>query len=327
VVIVAIGRNEGERLARCLDSVEALGLPAVYVDSGSTDGSPARARDRGLPVVELDPARPFSAGRARNEGLDEALRRWPGAEIVQFVDGDCELVPGWLERGLAALDGDARVAAVCGRVRELRREASVYNRLCDLEWEAPAGDALACGGNAMMRVAVFRAEGGFDPRLIGGEEPELCVRLRRRGWRILRVEGDMVRHDAAMTRFGQWWRRSLRGGWSYAEGAALHGRTEERHWVRETRSILFWGLALPVAILLAAGLVPPLALLLLAGYPVLGLRIYRRAVRGGTAPRDARPLAAFTVLGKFPQALGVVQYLVLRRLGRRRRVVDWRVSG
>jgi GT2 family glycosyltransferase len=326
-VVVAIGRNEGERLARCLESVLPLGLPAVYVDSGSTDGSPDRARARGLPVVELDPARPFSAGRARNEGLEEALRRWPSAEIVQFVDGDCEIVPGWMERGTAALDANPGVAAVCGRVRELRREASVYNRLCDLEWEAPAGESLTCGGNAMMRVAAFREEGGFDPRLIGGEEPELCVRLRRRGWRILRLEGDMVRHDAAMTRFAQWWRRALRAGWSYAEGAALHGGSPERHWVRESRSILFWGLALPLAILLSAAVLPGLALLLLAGYPVLGLRVYRRAVRGGASPRDARPLAAFTVLAKFPQALGQLQYFFLRGLGRRRRVVDWRVGG
>jgi GT2 family glycosyltransferase len=179
----------------------------------------------------------------------------------------------------------------------------------------------------MMRIPAFREAGGFDVRLIGGEEPELCVRLRGRGWKIVRLAADMVRHDAAMTRFGQWWRRALRAGWSYAEGAALHGRSEERHWVRETRSILAWGLALPVAIVLAASVLPPLAAVLLAGYPVLGLRIYRRAVRAGTAPRDARPLAAFTVLAKFPQAIGVLQYLLLRGLGRRRRVVDWRVGG
>ena len=37
--IVTIGRNEGERLRRCLSSVVGRGMPVVYVDSDSTDGS------------------------------------------------------------------------------------------------------------------------------------------------------------------------------------------------------------------------------------------------------------------------------------------------
>ena len=43
--IVIIGRNEGDRLIRCIASVgdEAL---VIYVDSGSTDESVAAARSR-----------------------------------------------------------------------------------------------------------------------------------------------------------------------------------------------------------------------------------------------------------------------------------------
>jgi GT2 family glycosyltransferase len=324
LAVVAIGRNEGERLVRCLESVAPGGLPIVYVDSGSTDGSVEAARRRGASVVELDLSTPFTAARARNEGLARALSLVPDLELVQFVDGDCEVLPGWLDAGVRALAEQPGVAAVCGRVRERNREATIYNRLCDLEWDLPPGETLACGGNALYRVRAFQEVGGFDSRLIGGEEPELCVRLRRQGWKILRLGDDMVWHDAAMTRFGQWWRRSLRAGWSFAEGAAMHGASPERHWARENRSILFWGALVPLASLLLAVSSRGVSLLLLAGYPVLALRIYRSARRRGVAPRDARALAAFTVLGKFPQAIGQAQFKAMRLLGRRRRVVDWR---
>ena len=93
MVAVVIGRNEGERLGPSLRSVQAAGLPVVYADSGSTDGSSVCAKELGVPVVDLDPSRPFSAGRGRNEGLEKALRQWPGAAYVLFLDGDCVLDP------------------------------------------------------------------------------------------------------------------------------------------------------------------------------------------------------------------------------------------
>lgn len=324
--IVIVGRNEGERLIRCLDSVLGSGHPVIYVDSGSTDGSLELARQRCGVVVELDPSSPFTAGRGRNEGFQKLLALQPNLELVQFVDGDCEVVAGWLDQGEQALRANPNVAALCGRVRELNRERSVYNRLCDLEWDQPAGETRACGGNAMMRVAAFRESGGFNTHLIAGEEPELCVRLRQRGWKIVRLAADMVRHDAAMIRFGQWWRRALRAGWAYAEGAFLHGQSPERHWVRENRSILFWGALLPATSLLASWPTSGWSLLLLAGYPVLTVRIYRAARSRGITPRDARPLAFFTMLAKFPQAIGKIQFASMRSFGRRRRVVDWRVE-
>lgn len=327
LAIVAIGRNEGERLGRCLDSVLGRGVPVVYVDSGSSDGSAALARRRGVSTVELDAATPFTAGRARNAGMAEALALHPELELIQFVDGDCQLVSGWIERGRREFAERPEVAAVCGRVREVDREASVYNRLCDLEWEAPPGEARWCGGNAMMRVEALRQAGGFAPELIAGEEPELCLRLRRAGWRIVRVAQDMVLHDAAMTRFGQWWRRSVRAGWAYAEGTALHGASAERHRLRENGSILFWGALFPAAAVLLARATGGASLLALAAYPALGGRIYVRALRRGVPGRDALPLAVFTVLGKLPQAMGQAQFVVLRALRRGRRVVDWRAAG
>lgn len=323
--VVVIGRNEGERLRRCLESVVGRGTAVVYVDSGSTDGSPGTAVGLGAEVVDLDLSRPFSAARARNEGLERLLEVAPGVRLVQFVDGDCEMAAGWLDRAAREFDERPDAAAVCGRLRERHPEQTIYNRLADLEWNTPIGEAKACGGVAMMRVEALRRVGGFNPALIAGEEPELCVRLRREGWKVFRIDAEMGRHDMAMTRFRQWWRRSVRAGHAYAEGRALHGAAPERHYVRETRSIIFWGIGVP---LLALGLAWPTrgaSLLLFAGYLLLGWRIHRYARIGrGWSPADARAYAFCVVLGKFANALGLVRYWFGGLTGRRSRVIDFR---
>lgn len=191
IAAVVIGRNEGERLIRCLRSLQGQVQQLIYVDSGSTDGSAAAARDLGAEVVDLDLSRPFTAARARNAGL-AALSS--GIELVQFADGDCELDPGWIGAAADFMQTHPRAAAVCGRRRERFPEASVYNRLCDAEWNTPVGEATACGGDAMMRVAAVYTAGGYREGLIAGEEPELCLRLRRAGWQVWRLDAEMTLH-------------------------------------------------------------------------------------------------------------------------------------
>lgn len=319
--VVVIGRNEGDRLGRCLDAVPA-GVPVVYVDSGSTDGSVARCRGRAVEVVELDLSTPFTAARARNAGAARLVARHPAVRAVQFVDGDCELAPGWLDRAWAELAARPEAAVVCGRLRERSPGASVYNRLCDMEWDTPTGDVAECGGIALMRAAAFTAAGGFRPELIAGEEPELCARLRAAGGAVVRLPDEMARHDAAMTRFGQWWRRAVRAGHAYAEVAARHGRGSLRSWRRQTRSNWFWAAGVPLLAGGAAAVSPWLGLPVLAGYPVLGLRVYRGRRRRGDSPADARLYAAFTVLAKFPLALGQARYHWSRAVGRAPRLIE-----
>lgn len=309
---VIIGRNEGARFLACLASLPDSLSPVIYVDSGSTDGSVAAAKAHGATVVTLDSAQPFTAARARNAGLAQL---GDGVTFVQMIDGDCTLADGWVETAHAALGADQGLAVVCGRRRERSADASLYNQLCDWEWDTPVGAARACGGDAMMRLDALRAVGGYRDDLIAGEEPELCVRLRKAGWRIARLDAEMTAHDAAMTRFGQWWQRSRRAGHAFAEGAALHGAPPERHWVRETRRALLWGAALPVLIVLCALVAPLPALLLMLAYPVQILRLTRRW-----------PLrrATFTVLGRFPEAQGALGYYLGRISGRRRGLVEYK---
>lgn len=306
--IVAIGRNEGERLVRCLRSLEGSGAAIVYVDSASTDGSADRARALGAQVVDLDMTLPFTAARARNAGL-AAL---PEIELVQFVDGDCELDADWLATATAFLDTHADVAVVCGRRRERYPEASVFNRLCDMEWDTPVGEAAACGGDALMRADVVRGVGGFRDDLTAGEEPELCARLRAGGWRIRRIDAEMTRHDAAMLRFGQWWWRAVRGGFGYAQAGYATAALPHPLYRAEVKRAQLWAGIIPfVGVAMALLLHPAFLLLPVAAFAAQVAKIALR----GRAPRGmAWPHAFFTMLAKFPELQGIVRYRRARHL-------------
>ncbi len=327
LAIVVIGRNEGQRLHDCLQSLSALGGRIVYVDSGSIDESVEMARGLGAEIVELDPSLPFTASCARNSGLQRALTLWPDCAFVQFVDGDCRVTDGWLERAVAELRQDMTLAVVCGRRRERYPEASVYNRLCDVEWDTPVGLAEACGGDAMFRVTALNEVGSYRDDLIAGEEPELCVRLRLAGWKIRRVDAEMTLHDADMTRFRQWWKRTVRGGHAYAEGSFLHGRGPTRHWVKPTRSSLVWAGLLPLAIIAVAVVTHGWGLILLLIYPFQIFRVSRHP-RISHWPTGTRwEYAAFNMLGKFAELKGILQFHVRRLTGRRSRLLEYKSAG
>ncbi len=327
VGIVVIGRNEGDRLRACLRSLSPGRQPVVYVDSGSTDGSPAVARDMGVTVVDLDLSRPFTAARARNAGWRPLFANHSDTAFIQFVDGDCDVQPGWLEAAVGYLNSHPEAVAVCGRRRERRPDASVYNRLCDQEWDTPIGEAEACGGDAMFRTSALAAAGGYREDLIAGEEPELCVRLRERGGKIVRLDAEMTRHDAAMSRFGQWRKRHVRAGHAFAEVSAIHRHSPCRIWARETRSNWFWGVAVPVVAVSPAYWTFGVSLALLLGYPLLFAKIARSRRRRGDGLKSALQYAWFCVLSKFPQAWGQGVYVKNRLFRRRSRLIEYKAAG
>ncbi len=297
VALVAIGRNEGDRLRVCLQSARRAGLPVVYVDSGSTDGSADMARAMGAEVVGLDLSIPFTAARARNEGFARLVQVWPGVEFAQFVDGDCELQNGWVDQALSFLDQNSGHAVACGRRRERFPEATIYNRLCDFEWNTPVGDALACGGDALIRRRAFEQVKGFNPSVIAGEEPEMCVRLRAAGWRIRRLDCEMTLHDAAMTHWSQWWMRHLRAGHAFAEGFHRHGAAPERMWRQNVISNYVWAPLMPL-------------------WPLLWLKIWRQG--------QGALYATFITLSKLPQALGQLKFHWNRLAGKQQGLIEYK---
>lgn len=316
VGVVVIGRNEGARLIRCLTSALPQAQSVVYVDSGSTDGSQNQARKMGAEVITLDMDLPFTAARARNAGFDALMAMPSPPEFVQFIDGDCELQSGWIDTALIFLQSTPDAAVACGRRRERFPDASVYNRLIDLEWDTPVGQALACGGDALIRATALQQVFGFNPNLIAGEEPELCVRLRAAGWQIWRLDAEMTLHDAALTKLSQWWKRNKRAGHAYAEGASLHGAPPERHGVKATKSALIWGLGLPVTALALGVLTTPWFFALLLAWPA---QVARLALRDGDWAQ-----AFFVTFGKLPEAQGALEYKINALRGKQGGLIEYK---
>lgn len=316
IAAVVIGRNEGERLVRCLKALKKKVSSIVYVDSGSVDGSIEAARDLGAKIVELDMSLPFTAARARNAGL-AWFRGDEKPKYVQVVDGDCELQEGWIDAAVDFLEKRPDVAIVAGRLRERRPDATIWNRLADMEWNRPSGETEAVAGTAVLRLEAIEAVGGYCDALIAGEEPEMCLRLRQKGWLIWRLDQEMALHDIDMTRFRQWWRRTQRGGHSFAAVAALHLSEPERYRVKEAVKALFWGAGVPLAALLGALFVSLWALLILLAWPLQVLRL--TFLRGFPFYQ-----AFFLVLSKLPEAQGVLLYIVDRMTGRRQGLIEYK---
>ena len=318
--VVAIGRNEGDRLIRCLDSLRQhlpSSVPLIYVDSGSTDNSVSEAKQRGVQVICLDMSIPFTGARARNAGFEYLMQHFPNTQYVQFIDGDCELLPDWMPAAVAKLNDSPEQAIVFGRLRERFPNASFYNQLADIEWDVPAGETDVCGGISLMRTEPLQTVGGFNDAMICGEEPELCIRLRQQGWKLSCIDVDMALHDMDMHRFGQWWKRSVRGGWAVAEGAAMYAHLPERYMYRENVSGWIWGLVLPfLALSLAFASHGVTLLLLMFAYALLLYKIYAYRQQMGEGARKSLVYAFFCTVSKIPQVIGQVKYW-LNRLQRK----------
>lgn len=320
VAIIAIGRNEGERLRRSLESLRGLDCTLVYVDSGSTDNSIEIAREAGADIVELDMSIPFSAARARNAGADKAMAGPTTPAYLQFIDGDCAVAAGWIDAGVAYLDAHPETVLVTGWRKEIHPDVSVYNAMCDVEWHRPAGKIATAGGDVMVRAAAHLEIGGYNPHLIAGEDPDYSLRLGTLG-SCVRLPMDMTLHDASMTRFGQWWRRAVRAGHAYAHLEAMHKGQSKREIIRA----IVYAVLLPVAgigflILWPLGLGMVLAIYAIS-YARTALGLMRNE---GLALRTAAHHSVFLTLSKFPNLVGMATFALRRIRGRDMKIIEYK---
>jgi len=323
---IVIGRNEADRLAAALRSVKAAGLSTVYVDSASSDASVAIANGLADRVIELDPAIPLSAARARNEGLAALAVQWPTLKHVLFLDGDCVLIEGFVPAAAAVMDARSELAVVVGQLVERPAPGNIFSRLAALEWWSATGDINNfgnLGGIMLARIADFQRVGGFNPRIIAGEDSEFGVRLALAGRVVTKIAHPMAEHDACIDTFGQWWTRSVRAGHALTERYMLHGRSKVQDCKRDFWSTLFWGLAVPAVAILPAWWTYGASLLLLGGYPVLCWRMYRWARRQGASSADALLSARFGLYSKAANMIGLVRYF-RRRLTGQVRIIEYK---
>lgn len=311
VGFVVIGRNESDRLGRCLETILKQSERLVYVDSESTDGSSALARQLGVRVVDLIAGKQLlTAARARNAGFAALREGFPECTLVQFIDGDCILADSWIKGGRKFLEDHPRVAVVCGRRFEAEPQRSVYNRILDEEWNTPVGPSEACGGDALMRVSAFDQSGGFRADFAAGEEPELCARMRAAGWEVYRLDLPMTEHDAAMISFRQWWRRSLRSGYGYAQAWTAAG-LKNHLYTRQLLSAGTWVVGLPVAVAIAVIVArqPFLFGLIPLAYAA---QLARIAARRNWKSAYSWQYAWLMMIAKGPELAGALSYFLAR---------------
>jgi len=331
---VVIGRNEGQRLVRCLESVLPHFDRVIYVDSGSVDGSAERAEAMGATVVRLAGG-PFTAARGRQAGLDELDRLGaPRIDYVQFIDGDCLLDPTWVPDAVAALDADAKLAGVCARRREIHTATSFYSRMIDIDWDIPPGEVPFVGGDWLARWKAIREVGGWSIDLIAGEEPDLCFRMRDRGWKILRLPREQTRHDIAMKSFRPYWRRAMRSGYAYAEVGWKHRAGSGREWLKPTVGIVIYGLLVPATLVLLpvlAILAPSLgwifgvaALLVLLVWAKSSFGMLRYCHAKGVPLGTAGWYTALNIVCKSAAAIGVIKYLIASARGTRQELIEYK---
>jgi glycosyltransferase involved in cell wall biosynthesis len=320
VGVIVIGRNEGDRLIRCLQSLQRQARFLVYVDSGSTDGSIAAAEGYGASVVRLSTDMPFTAGRARNAGFQRLREIAPDVGFVQFIDGDCSLDPDWVRKAREFLLNDKSVGVVCGRRREQFPDASIFNWLCDQEWNTPVGETLSSGGDFLVRAPAFVQAGGFRGELMAGEEPELCHRIRASGHKVWRIDAPMTIHDANIVSFSQWWRRTRRTGYGYTQVFDLSAGSHSRLYSRELLRAIFWGGGLPLAILVGAIGYPPV----MVASAAYAIPLVRAASRRDILDLSAWVYSGFIVIGKFAEFHGVVTYAVQRIMNTSQQAIEYK---
>lgn len=221
VDVVIIGLNAEKTLEKCIESIKNSSYPQnlitiIYSDGGSTDNSVKIAEEKdGVKVIKLNLEYP-TPGKQRNEGWKIGK-----SDYVQFVDSDTIVDSKWIEIAVKEIERD-NIGAVCGDRKEMYPENSIYNWIGDNEWNAKPGYIKYFGGDVMVKRELLEKTGGYNDDLIAGEDPELAYRAGKAGYKIKKIDNLMTKHDLAMYKVKQYWKRAYRTGHAYAEVNKMH---------------------------------------------------------------------------------------------------------
>ncbi len=196
--VVVITKDQAWNIDRLLASVfreaeDAQATPQVIVvDSASSDETVERAMQWDVDVVGLDADQRLSASMGRYAGYLRASGRF-----LVFLDGDMELWPGWLRPALEHMRRTPDIAAMDGQRLFVPQDCSDPRPRADAS--TPAFGSLTPmlhigGGAGLYRREALERAGGFNPYLISDEEPDLGLRMRSQGYRLLRTQGYVGVH-------------------------------------------------------------------------------------------------------------------------------------
>ena len=329
---VVIGRNECARLSLVLPTLTRHVEHVVYADSGSTDGSAQAAAALGAHVVELTNP-PHSAAKGRQAGFEALLRLVPSLRYVQFIDGDCKMEPAWLASAVQYLDEHPKVASVAGRRREEFPHRSLYNALIDIDWDGKSGPVDYAGPDCLCRVDAVNQIGGWNARLIAGEDPDFGFRLRDAGWENHRVPEQMDLHDVNMHAFRSYWLRAVRAGYCYLEVGWMHRHGTGKWWLKRVRSSILYGCLMPLAwiagVVLSITIEPRwVGLILSLPISLIYLRLFVKlfvfARSKTTVTTHAFAYALFNIVCKVALFVGTTKRAIAAARGRQAPLIEYK---
>lgn len=209
VSIIIPALNEEKYIGAALASIKRQKFSGSYEiiigDGNSTDNTPKIAKSYGAKVVTEDYGTP-SGGR-------HAAAMSARGKYLLFTGADVEVAQGWMERMIAPLR-DKRVSGTLGSVAPL--EGTALEEFL-VWWLRPLavimngmGQVYAYGESMACTKAMYRKTGGFDPKLVTGEDTDFGMRLAKAG-KFLFVWDAVVRVSMRRPR-----------SWGYARYTFFH---------------------------------------------------------------------------------------------------------
>jgi glycosyltransferase involved in cell wall biosynthesis len=275
--VVLISKNQAWSICRLIESVlrEVSGVSSkeiILVDSASTDETIALAKRYPVTILRLRAGQRLSPAIGRFVGYKHAR-----GDYILFLDGDTELIPGWLPHAFRLMRDTPGAAAVTGHVINLPTSEAGRDLPPPVQRApmAPPSEVLWCnyggGGVALYRRSVLEKVGTFNPYLNSEEEPELGLRIRHAGFRILEIDHPVARHynDAPVALTTPLSRRRRKFHLGVGQAARCHlGTPLFWHWIKER----WWDPA--ATLLLTAGVASFLVSLVVHSFIWFGLWIF-----------------------------------------------------
>jgi glycosyltransferase involved in cell wall biosynthesis len=198
--VVLITKNQSWSISQLIASVLretscVSSKEIILVDSASTDETIGLASRQPVNIFRLKPGQRLSPAIGRYVGYKQT-----SGDYVLFLDGDTELIPGWLPQALRTMRERPDAGAVTGIVVNLPTSSVGLPKSVPVPKTRPAPpkEVLWCsyggGGAAMYRRSALQRAGTFNPNLNAEEEPELGLRIRDAGYRLLQLDHPVVYH-------------------------------------------------------------------------------------------------------------------------------------
>jgi glycosyltransferase involved in cell wall biosynthesis len=292
VSIIIKAFNEQRHIAASIESalraLAGMNGEIILADSASTDQTVEIAATYPVKIVTLRSAADRSCGAGVQLGYQYSV-----GDYVCLLDGDMQLHTDFLPAAIKFLEQNPEFAGVGGMIVERETGNCEYvKRAQAVDFDRLPGEVkkLDCGG-VYRRQAIETVGYLGDRNLHGGEEFELAVRLRARGWRLSRIAVTAIDHNGHAGNPYALLRRRWLTGFAFSTGEILRatfGRESFPLTLRKLRWELFlfaavhlWWLALIGATFFADGLSMAVAATLLAVLPFAAMSVRSRSVAIG----------------------------------------------